>query len=286
MDIVIKYHDGSYGIHHKNIGDKKQNADAILPNLRKFYKYSIGVTAYYCDSLYFMFLPTNTAKYIFKNILYTKVYPVCSMIVFAILATATQIYSYFFSEYDFTDYLLTAATCCIAIVCSLSYILSANIPIVLFIVQTFNFWYKMYNLTLWIASRYFVLTGYSRNPLIFVIGSLATGFGYGLAFVIDALSTEIRYKNLFVITLAIWSMSMALRVYFLFDDTDNYWNPFDRYNFKYSRINFKSVFVSSQINSCLFMLKPIFSQINRKMRNCIQNKQNKGQNVEDDGSFV
>ena len=285
-DIVIKYDDGSFDIDQNTDNNNKNNANVILPNLPEFYKYSLGMIAHYSNSIYFMLLPTRVANYIFEHILHTKIYPVCSIIMFAVLAIATQIYSYFVSEYDLISYFLVSATGCIVVLLSLSYILSANISIVSFILQTFDFWYKMYNLILWITSAYFV---FATNITVYVIVSVAAVCGYILSFVVDATSVRNKSKNVCIITVALWSIFVAIRVYFFIDDTNNYWNPFEQYNFQYSRINFKSVFVSSQINLCLFMLKPIFSQINRKIRRCIHNKKNINirQNIQDDSeSFV
>ena len=93
---------------------------------------------------------------------------------------------------------------------------------------------------------------------------------------------------MFIISVASWGTFIAVIVYFSVDDTNTnaYWNPFERYNFKYSKIDFKSIFVSSQINLCLFMLKPIFSQINRKMRRCTLHKKNARESTKDHESLV
>ena len=200
-----------------------------------------------------------------------------------------QTYSYAVSDYhDAIYHLLVIAAYTVSIVLSVSYIFSANIGIVTFIIQTFDFWYKMYNLMLLIISSYFIIPDYVENTSYYVVASLGSMCGYILSFVMDALSVENKYKNLFIIVVVLWSMYISLSVYFIVDDTSQYWNPFEKYNFKYSRINFKSTFVSSQFNLCLFMFKPIFSQINRKIRRCIgkQISKNTKQGAQDDRSFV
>ena len=50
---------------------------AILPNLEEFYRYSLGLVAYYSDNLYFTFLSPEKAKFICDHVLATKTYPLC-----------------------------------------------------------------------------------------------------------------------------------------------------------------------------------------------------------------
>ena len=205
----------------------------------------------------------------------TKVYPVGAVIIFAMLAIASQTYWYFFG-YDTIYYLLIIASDSVSIFSCMSYIFSTNISMVSFTIQTFDFWYKMYNLMLWIVTSYFVIPDFNQNSYVYVIGSFSAVCGYGLSFVLDATSIENKYKNTFIILVVSWGAYNALNVYFLIDDANYYWNPFEQYNFEYSNIHFKSVYVSSQTNLCLFMLKPIFSQINHKMRRymCLRKNRN------------
>ena len=135
---------------------------------------------------------------------------------------------------------------------------------------------------------YYVIPEFTKNTRFYIIASLTALCGYGFSFIFDATSIENKHKNVFIISTVCWGMYVALNVYFFVDDTNiiYYWNPFEQYNFQYSRINFKSVFISSQVNLCLFMLKPIFYQINQKLRRCIRKKKNANQSVKDDASFV
>ena len=144
----------------------------------------------------------------------------------------------------------------------------------------------MYSLILWIVSSYFVIPSFTKNTSYYVIAALAIVCGYGFSFVFDAICIENKYKNLFIVSGVSWCMYHVLYVYFSIDDTESNWNPFEKYNFEYSQISFKSILISSQINLSLFMLKPIFSQISRKIRSCIHNKKNTSQRNTDDASFV
>ena len=263
----------------------EKHGDVILFDFEKFSKYSFGILANYSDCLYFIVLPTTRARYIFNNILHAKAYPVCSASTSTIIFVLGQIYAVCF-DYDTIYYLLIIIAYSIGIVVCLTYILSANISIVKLIIQTFDFWYKVYNLILWIVSSYFAIPWFRINTGYYIISSLAVICGFGLSFVLDGISIEIKYKNFYIIVTVLWGMYAVIMVYFYIDDTNNYWNPFKQHNFHYSRINFKNVFISSQFNLCLFMLKPIFSQINGKIKKCLCNIRKKKNVTKDDKLFV
>ena len=194
----------------------------------------------------------------------------------------------YFFDYDAIYYSLTIGAYSITSFASLSYIFSANFSIIVFIIQTFDFWYKMYNMTLFIVSAYFINLSFTENIIYYVTVSFTIICAYGFSFIFDAISIQTKYKNLFIITAVSWGVYVALNVYFSVDDDHSTWNPFEKYNFQHSKINFKSILVSSQINLCLFMLKPIFIQISRKIRRFICNNQNIRQNlnIKDYSSFI
>ena len=265
-------------IHDTTMGDHDDDKDehgVILTNAKEFDKYSLNIVAHHGASIYFMILPRTVASYIFNDILYTKMYPVCCVVSFGTLLITSQIYLYFF-DYDAIFFSLVIAGYIVGIVASLSYILSANISIVKLIIETFDFWYKVYNLIVWIITTYFIYFNVNGNTGYYIISSLSAILGFSFAFTLDSICVEMKYKNLYVIVLVLWGMYAAFYAYFFIDDTSEniYWNPFKEYDFQYSRINFKSVFISSQINLCLFMLKPIGNQINRKIQKCIGKKKN------------
>ena len=146
---------------------------------------------------------------------------------------------------------------------------------------------------LWIISGYFLSA--SEAIWFHVIAALNLIFIYGTIFIFDAISISNKYKNMFIIAVVSYGTYKGFFIYFFVDDTNHNWNPFQQYNFKYSKINFKSVFTSSQLNLCLFLLKPIFTQISGKIRRwiSIEHQQNtsdighvRSSKDIDDGVFV
>ena len=267
------------------IGDKKKN-EMILPNLEEFYRYSLGLVAYYNDNLYFTFLSTQKAKYIYDSVLSTKLYPLCAIVVGSALAIIGETYSHFF-DFDSIYYSLIIGSYTVGMFLALSYIFSVNISILTFIIQTFDFWYKMYNLVIWIVSGYYVNKTILKNTPYHVIASLALICVYCFLFVLDAIRIDNIYKNMFIVTVVSYAVYIGWYVYFVVDDRNCNWNPFEQYHLQYSQINFKSVFIASHINLCLFILKPIFNQMNRRMkRRYKQEKKNERKVTKDDGVFV
>ena len=274
------------------VGDKKHNG-AILPNLEEFYRYSLGLVVYYSDNLYFTWLSPEKAKYICDDVLATKMYPICVTGTAITLLLTSSIYAHFI-DYDNIFYSLMTTCFSMGTFLSLSYIFSANISVIKFIIQTFEFWYKMFNLIFWIISGYFINASSLSSWWYHVVASVTIICVYSTLFVLDATCILNKYKNMFIIAVVSFGMYIGLDVYFFTDPDDRNlnWNPFEQYNFKYSKIDFKSVFISSQLNLCLFISKPIFTQMSRKIRRYIQNKKNGGtstsarKSTKDDGIFV
>ena len=288
-DVPIK--DDNYVMYQSTIGYNKNimnQYDVIAPNLGQFYRYSLGLVAYYSDNLYFTCLSTARAKYICDQVLRTKIYPICGTAIALILALISQTYWYIF-DFDVIYYVLIISSYSVCTFLSLSYLFSVNISIVTFIVQTFDFWYKMYNLMLWIVAGYFLNQEWAQYSWYHVIPSVTTISVYGLLFMLDATSIGNKYKNMFIIGAIWYGMYICISAYFFVDETNSNWNPFKQYNFKHSQINFKSVFISSQLNLCLFIMKPIFSEISRKIKTKYKQEKKKmkiKKRTKDDGVFV
>ena len=251
----------------KTIANKK-TTKTIVPNLEEFYRHSIAMVAYCSDNLYFVYLSKENAKYICYHILHTKIYPIIMITIGILFAFCGQV-SWIVSGYSVMYHLLSSISYFAAIVFSISYILSTNISIVTFIIQTFDFWYKMYNLVIWIITLYFVDRG--SSIAYFILSSIVLVCVYLFLFILDATSISTKFKNMCIILVVLYGTYVCLFVYFFADDTQ--WNPFKKYNFEFTNVSFKSLFIGSQSNLCLFILKPILSQIVRKMRKCAIHKQ-------------
>ena len=169
-----------------------------------------------------------------------------------------------------------------AVVLSCSYLLSVNGTLFKLILQTFDFWFKMYNLFV-----YLILSIYIRSNMISTsigggnkkIDNLdASTWGYsiftGIAtfliffwmFLLDATLLSTTTKNVSILLLCFYFSYYGFVVYFTIDDMN--WNPFSSYNnvSLYTNINVKLLFISALLNMEIFILKPMIGVLARSLK--------------------
>ena len=146
----------------------------------------------------------------------------------------------------------------------------ANKNIITLITNTFDFWFKVYNLIIfllasWIRSygiRHEEENSIFRGEIAFA-GRVVWHICYTtiliVTFVLDAVPASAKFKRTGAIILIVVSSIDAIRIYFV--GLDYELNPFDKYQFIYSKISFKAIMISSLINLILFMAKPIVSDL-------------------------
>ena len=155
----------------------------------------------------------------------------------------------------------------------ISLMLTANIFILKLITNTFDFWFKSYNLMLGIIAiqvRNLNLFNYNISR-----GSTFSSFGMIMIqtalictaltlFCVDAIPASINIKRIIIALISLMMTWYIVALYF--NGEDYQWNPFDAYQFKYTQISFKSVIISSGTNLIFFVGKPIFADLIRYFR--------------------
>ena len=227
----------------------------IIKNTNQFYRNAIIFTTNARNNLYFKHLPLPIAEWLFYTVLLGKLWLVgSSCLIVCLLVIAELIHS--ISETVF--FTLRCIAYVIGITGGLSYALSVNIEIFQLILRTFDFWFKMYNLILWIIAFYFInVTQLPSYDIILRVLSMSGVFF--CVFILDGLAVPPKLKQCVLCVIGLYFSYSVIFVYFSYSDDTN-WNPFKKYNFKYSNVNFKSLYMSSLINLILFMLKPSISQ--------------------------
>ena len=157
----------------------------------------------------------------------------------------------------------------------LSLLLTLNITVIHMIINTFDFWFKIYNTmvlfgSLWIRSYYDDEGRYSSNKLNsfnqseiaseIIIQITIIGIVIGL-FLLDSINLSNNVKRFSIIICIACIIFHAIYLYFFEQDYE--WNPF---KFQFTKISFKSVLLSSYVNLILFISKPICSDIIRWLR--------------------
>ena len=239
--------------------------NAIFRNLMDFYTHSMIIIADPYNNIYSKKcnLSSQHTQFILDKILFTTWFPACCSFLAMLLYVLSQVYWYLIcDDYDGIYMFLIISSSLMGCCVSVSYMLSASINVCLLILQTFDFWFKAYNISLGIVSSYFL--GIFRNDFHFVLFNMNLLLFIGTLFIFDAIFISSISKNiLIIITVGILIYNAA---HLYFNISDVYWDPFDS---EYTRISVKSTTISSYINLALFVLKPIFGQIGRRCRQAL-----------------
>ena len=134
----------------------------------------------------------------------------------------------------------------------------------------------MYNLVVFTVSNVTILEG-SRGRG----GSLLFDVFFGLnafevivttvtmisLFYLDACYLSLKNRCIIIITLNIVWVVNYITVYWHVDINDSFfiWNPLKHYNFQYTNVNWKNMYLSSLSNIIVFTLKPIFGYFIRRL---------------------
>lgn len=230
----------------------------------EYEKSSIVINIDAKNNLYFKYLSPSVADFMYYNVLLNKWYPIVSMTIAATFAILAEIFRYFIDEYY--GFLFLCIGYITVFMITLSYAFSANIEIVYLIIQTFDFWFKLWNLVLFAISILILFNyGIYHWPAYFQICVISTTLCiFCVLFIIDSINiANNKVKNGIIIFIAMYCVYQTVQSYFT--DPDILYNPFQRYDIDESQISFKSVFMSSLTNLGLFIMKPVLSKVAKKI---------------------
>ena len=145
-----------------------------------------------------------------------------------------------------------------------------NIKIFNLIIYTFEFWYKMINLTALVVSDVMLQTYADLDafPLwLICIGQLTTWGVFCTAFMADALLVSNIMKKLLILVPCTYVLGVLTYDYFV--RRDYTWNPFAVYDIQCTQISFKSIYLSCMMNLFLFLMKPVLSAMVAQMTICL-----------------
>ena len=246
-------------------------------------------------NLYYRLLPKHYASYIYKKILYGVTKSEIhddkkgKQIELGLMRILLLFHLLFFCMAQFFKYVLDFSQtsniffynlfmlldAIIMFVFSLSYLFSCNIDIVWIISQSFDFWFCMYNLVVFTVSNVTTLEGTrghgtSLFDVFFglnVFEVIVTTLTMILVFYLDACYFSLTNRCIVIVTLnAIWVVNY-ITVYWYVDINDSFyiWNPFKQYNFQYTNVNWKNMYLSSLSNIVVFTMKPVFGYFINKL---------------------
>ena len=139
-------------------------------------------------------------------------------------------------------------------------LLTANIKILKLILDTFEFWFKVFNAIISLLT-YCIINYYAAYTewWIGVIWGIAGLFVFATEFVADSLSISRSMKKVITVFVALYILFDLCWVYYTYSSFE--WNPLKSLNSQFTGIDFKSVLMSSLINIALFVLKPFWAYL-------------------------
>lgn len=266
-----------------NNNDCQQNTSVTSDNRQKIQIQTVTTSSEFnnsiviidCDPtnnmLFTLIKNTNTATFIYNAILSKSsfIFLICLSVIFTLLLILS-LYVYSSSNemalvFDMAQVFveITFVFFCTCL------ILMANKTVAYLVMKTFEFWFQVYNLAVFIVAswvRWYGLTSTSSQSnsdtnqyiVLTIFWQLISILLLMNIFLIDAIPLCVQLKRVTVITVAIFCSIEAQGIYFYSEDYQ--WNPF---NFEYSQLSFKSIILSSYVNLIIFMTKRVFSDVIR-----------------------
>ena len=247
---------------------------AVIPkntnfsNLIEFYRHSLIINADPYNNFYHNGLKVSLehTRFILDKVLYPKWYFLGSVTIAGLLYLLSQVYWYMTHDSGWIYLMMFVTAQSMLSTGGILYILSANVDIVSLLLQTFDFWYKMYNMSIAIVSTLFL--DYYVSWISFAAAN-TTMVSYAImSFLLDAVYISQVKKWILISFMACAVLSIVVYVYFAVENV-HYWNPFDS---EHTQMNLKSIAISSWMNLLLFVLKPMIITICRWCRYVIQHK--------------
>lgn len=207
-------------------------------------------------NLYYQIFGEKKTKWIFKNIVQSKIYAFVCLFGALITLIAT---CYVLAIESYKLFEIFCIFCTLSFIFwNLSYILSLNYDIIKLALHTFDFWYKMSNM---VCPIIFLIISFDNSNfssfLIFtcVLSLLTTCY---LIFMIDAAFWPYKLKLYVSITTAKVALLLALFVFFIMDDIE--FAIFGNV-FKSGKItlSLKSLAFSGYTSVAFFTLKPSYA---------------------------
>ena len=270
-------------VHENDTGETKINTQAeslTVSTAIKFYLCKLTIDCYPTNNLLFILMSnlcTNT-KISFPsvyNYILSKQLILIVLFLNSTLIIAWAVAAYFDAISDVLIIILMFGAF-IRILYCMALVSTVNITMVDLITNTFDFWFKVYNVLIWIISlwinayninEYGVHNAWDSDGIIgmaTIVDQLSQMLVFFMFFIEDAIPLSVNAKKGAIILFTIAATINVMFRYFFLQDFQ--WNPF---NSEYTKISFKSIIISSQINLIIFISKPILSDIMRYLRNRI-----------------
>ena len=251
----------------------------------EYEKSSITVHFNTTNNIYFKckYLSHENAAFIYHNLLTSKKYCIGIMSLILLLTIGNRISGWVIPENTLIVDGFAAAAIILAILFGWTYMLSINLKVIELVIQTFDFWYKVFYSVCWMIS-YFVINFLNAankddrmaplwRLIVLYIGWMTL---CALFFFSDGLYLSMKIRRIVLIAVPLVGLSSSIQNYFTMRTIE--WNPFEKYNFQDTTINFKTLIISSELNIALFLAKPVIADFLKYSREKIKVCHNQNKN--------
>ena len=275
MDNIVKLcgagpvSDNSPQSQPKSIQRQSTHKPVVL-NPSNFSDHKTVVVVDVSKNYYYKLFPEKIAHFIYNDVVLNKKYNF-TMVVLSLYFTLLLFASIFDLMGIGMMYNISIILCLsIGLVFAVTHLLSANKDIVALVSDTFDFWFKMYNLAVFTVCHFIILHRaghyHSVDSLFHTIFiSLVTTLIMVTIFLLDSLFLSSRIRMIMLVLFNIVWLYWMITTYFLVNDQDFNWNVLKAWDFRYTNVNWKNMYISSLSNIMLFTLKPIIAYVVKKV---------------------
>lgn len=271
---------------HAHVQMQMQRQMMVVSSIIGYFTSNIIIGTKSNNNLCFKWFPLQYATR-FDNIVSNKLYSVIMFITIVTFRILQEIFTVPSEEWPGVKSKLSIGfSLCSSLLFlfySISIILICNLKIMYLIINTFDFWFKIWSIIAAYMSFAVIIIG-SRTtidtPIAMVLSMCSSAMFFISVFFVDALYIVYRVKIVMSIIAAAVVYYHAIGGYLFMNEYR--WNPFT--SFEHSEISFKSMFVASLFNLALFLLKQPISMVMRKLRRrfCGRTMHSPGTNTDHD----
>ena len=209
-----------------------------------------------CNNLYFKWLSRDKANWI-VNVVTNEWYCIGS----TILSLSFYFFSYWakivYGPQSMLFTMLRIMCTILGTILGALLVLTMNLDIIELIQNSFDFWFKMWNLIIWEVCFIWININHMRSVTELITTVLLTFMLHLCIFLIDAVPVKYNIKRKLLVILACILSGLIIMVYFTYQNV--YFDPFKSYNFEFTNISIKDSFLGSYCNISLFVAKPLIN---------------------------
>lgn len=240
--------------------NRSRKNTTLTHNIYQFYTTSIVLCVDYHSNLYYKCLNNDRANQYVNIIVGNKYYSVVVASIIILLGIVSEIEKAATRQgHHSKSYLAVRfSATMLAMIYTTTILATANLNIIKIVLNTFEFWFKVWNAAIWAVSIIWINIVTTDRYVVDIIATILSVFTVATFLaLVDAIPLSYKTKR---IILGIGSCMCCVAIvgaYFSYEDV--YYNPFEEYNFQHSQISLKSMFLGSYINIALFTVKPLLA---------------------------